>query len=100
MGLVAERVAASQEIVKLNEDLERRVVERGAQMERANALLTVSNRETSLLAEMTSVLQIAADLTEASMLVSRYLPAVLPGTEGGTMYLMRASRDKLERLSN
>ncbi|MFN0162056.1 MAG: GGDEF domain-containing protein [Burkholderiales bacterium] len=99
VGLVAERVAASGEIVKLNEDLERRVVERGAQMERANALLMVRNRETSLLAEMTSVLQIAADLNEASMLVSRYLPAVLPGTEGGAMYLMRASRDNLERLS-
>ncbi|MFM9968798.1 MAG: diguanylate cyclase [Burkholderiales bacterium] len=96
---VAERVEASQKIFRLNADLERRVAERGAQMEQANAELLVRNRETTLVGEMTGVLQVAEHLEEAGKLVARYLPVVLADSEGGALYLMRASRDHLERLS-
>jgi len=99
VGGVADRVESAEQIRRLNTDLERRVAERTQQSENANAMLAVRGRDAELLGEMTGVLQIAENLEEAGMLVSRYLPVALQGTESGALYLMRASRDNLERLS-
>ena len=100
VGGVADRVEAAEQIRRLNTDLERRVAERTEQSERASALLNARGRDAELLGEMTGVLQIAENLEEAGMLVARYLPVALQGTERGSLYLMRASRDNLERLSS
>lgn len=99
VGGVADRVESAEQIRRLNIDLERRVAERTRQNEAANAMIAARGRDAELLGEMTGVLQIAENLDEAGMLVSRYVPSALQGTENGALYLMRASRDHLERLS-
>ncbi|MBL8381426.1 MAG: diguanylate cyclase [Burkholderiales bacterium] len=99
VGSVAERVEAADQIRRLNQDLERRVAERTAHSERAGALLAARGRDAAVLGEMTGVLQVAEHLEEAGRLVARYLPVALHGTLAGALYLMRASRDSLERLS-
>ncbi len=99
VGGVADRVESAEQIRRLNTDLERRVAERTQQSETANAMLAARGRDAELLGEMTGVLQVAENMGEAGMLVSRYLPVALQGTQSGALYLMRASRDNLERLS-
>ncbi|MBL8377413.1 MAG: diguanylate cyclase [Burkholderiales bacterium] len=99
VGGVAERVEAADQISRLNQDLERRVAERTAASERASALLAARGREAAAIGEMTGVLQVAENLEEAGRLVARYLPVILHGTAAGALYLLRASRDSLERLS-
>ena len=99
VGHVAERVSAQEEILRLNEELEARVAMRTEQSERANALLKARTREATLLGEMTSMLQITENVQEAGVLVARFMPQALPESSGGALYLMRASRDHLERLS-
>ena len=100
VSAVADRVEAAEQIRRLNTDLERRVAERTAQSERVTEMLAARGRDAAILGEMTGVLQVAENLAEAGMLVARYLPNALHGTENGALYLMRASRDSLERLSN
>jgi diguanylate cyclase (GGDEF)-like protein len=100
VGHVAERVTANEEILRLNEELEARVEMRTAQSEHANALLKARTREVTLVGEMTGMLQIAENIEEAGVLVSRFMPLALPESSSGSLYLMRASSDRLERLSH
>jgi diguanylate cyclase (GGDEF)-like protein len=89
---LAEQKTAEADLEKLNRVLEQRVSERTAQLERAN-------REVNLLGEMTAALQMSRGIEESSAVIGRYLALLFPAESGGA-YLIKASRNVLERIAH
>ena len=89
---LAEQKAAEAGLAELNRELEQRVSARTQELERAN-------REVNLLGEMTAALQVSRNMDESSAVIGRYLALLFPAESGGA-YLIKASRNVLERIAH
>jgi diguanylate cyclase (GGDEF)-like protein/PAS domain S-box-containing protein len=95
LGRLVERTALEEQLLILNTDLERRIVDRTAELKHANGALVRGNEEVVLLSEMTNLLQSALGFEEAAVILKQFLREVF-APHSGAVYLMRSSLNRAD----
>lgn len=93
---IDERKAAESRVRALTASLESRVAERTAQLRDIIRTGQRRNEELTLITEMGRLLSAATEMSEAAMVVTRYLPRIFPLADGA-LYLGDSSHELFDR---
>lgn len=89
---------AEAQLQEAHDELERRVEERTASLKQAEAAMATHYRQVETLRQMGDILQACSTMDEASLAIRHGMTELFPH-ESGALYIFKASRNALERIS-